>query len=77
MRGRYIDYAKTKLKQYNKELFLASSSDDSFVLCKNKTIIARIYKKRNHWYIWYEATSHSEKVENFSLAIRQLEEEFS
>ncbi len=86
MRHNHLLLAKTQLHTYNRDLFLASNPDkeDCFYLCRklekhSYKKLARIYRLRNDWYIWYENGSYRRRINSskpLTAALKVLEREF-
>ncbi len=78
--------ARTELYSYNRNLFVSSDPDrpDTFYLAIKKEKgqyrrLARIYKLRSEWYIWYESGSYRERINSnkpLTTALEKLEKEF-
>lgn len=78
MREAHAKLIKTLLDKYDKKLGISSSRDkpDYYYLVKDGKVIARVYKKKEKWFIWYESINAKFKVANFTTAKAMLEEEF-
>lgn len=86
MRYNHLTLATTQLHTYNRNLFLASNPDkeDCFFFCVkvakgNYRKLARIYRLRNDWYIWYENGNYRQRINStkpLTAAIKILEKEF-
>lgn len=69
-------FNKRKLNSY---IYLSSDSKRAnyYVLSVKKKILARIYKIKDDWYIWYEKVGCRRRVESFTQALALLEAEVS
>ena len=86
MRHDHLILAHTQLYTYNRNLFIASdpNREDTFYFCiqqKKKLYrnLARIYRLKNEWFIWYENGSYRRKIHSekpLTDAIKILEKEF-
>lgn len=71
-----IGRLESKLKMYDKNLFLSSASKENFSFVRKGITVARIYKQGDKWFIWYECAKTRVPVENFTQAVNKLEKEF-
>ena len=88
MKYDHLDKATTLLYSYNRNLFVSSdpNREDTFYLCllidkasKQYKNLARIYRLKNDWYIWYENKCFRERINSekpLTTALTILEKEF-
>lgn len=70
--------ARINIGKPNPDIFLSSisrSRDDYFYVVVNNKIIAHIYQYKKQWYIWYCKKAYRTRVESFTVACNQIEEE--